>query len=141
MPFQAWSIPSIRGLFSSMVYRPGARSVQKRLGPWPQQTSLQTIKTIGNGFITCDDNAGMTPAWQQEGCYVPGTPDTLPALLPQMLGPWISWGPPWRAALARAHPSSCEATLELAKPVQATSTTVDQTLPGPACQWSSTEGS
>lgn len=31
--------------------------------------------------------AGMTLAWRQERYYVPGTPYTLPALLPQMLGP------------------------------------------------------
>lgn len=29
----------------------------------------------------------MTPVCLQEGYYVPGTPDTLTALLPQMLGP------------------------------------------------------
>jgi hypothetical protein len=98
------------------------------LRPWPQQKDLQQIKTIGNCFVTCDDIAGMTHAWRQEGCYVPGNLYTLPALLPQMLGPWLSRGSPWRAALARAHPwRSCKATLGFA------STMIDQTRPGPAC--------
>lgn len=56
---------------------------------WPpslaKTNELQKIDTIGNGFVTCDDSPGMTLACLQEGYYVPGTPDTLPVLLPQML--------------------------------------------------------